>query len=243
MDIKSTIRKSLRKLGYDVISYPVQYSPYALARRRKILESNRIDIVLDVGANTGQFGRQLRSLGYTGQIISFEPLSTAYATLHELSQNDSSWRTHNFALGDSNGSAMINIAGNSQSSSLLDMLPTHVAHAPESAYTGQEKIEIKTLDSIFSGLCPEDKNIYLKIDTQGYEQNVIKGAQESMRFIDTVQLEMSLAPLYQGELLLAGHTQLFSQLGYSMVAIEPGFEDVNSGRMLQVDGTFHRFRD
>lgn len=90
---------------------------------------------------------------------------------------------------------MINIAGNSYSSSILKMLPSHVEASPESEYIGHEVIEVKTIDSIFPFLRNKGRNFYLKIDTQGFEERVINGAADSLQFIKLVQLEMSLIPL------------------------------------------------
>jgi len=74
--------------------------------------------------------------------------------------HDDSWETRKYALGGSDGESVINVADNPQSSSLLDMLPAHLASAPESAYVGQEKITVKTLDGIFAETCAGTENIF-----------------------------------------------------------------------------------
>ena len=121
------------------------------------------------------------------------------------------------------------------------MLESHEKSAPESKYVGQETIDVKTLDSIMKDLSINEANIYLKIDTQGFESKVIKGAETSLNRIDTIQLEMSLSPLYKDELLFNELYNLLCSKGYTLVALEPGFSDNNSGQMLQIDGIFHRF--
>ena len=80
----------------------------------------------------------------------------------------------------------------------------------------------------------------MKIDTQGFEEKVIKGAENSLRFIDIIQIEMSLTPLYRGEILLPEMYALLRKKGYEMVSIEQGFSDSRSGVLLQVDGIFSR---
>lgn len=240
MKIKKVIREIFNKLGYDVVSFGT--ISYPLARRKKIIETYGINTVFDVGANIGQYGMQLRAIGYKGRIISFEPLSSAYEKLIFNIKNDKQWEAANYAIGSINGSAEINIAGNSYSSSVLEMLPSHLKSAPESKYIGKEKIEIKTLDSVFKYFINSDnEKILLKIDTQGYEKNVIEGASNSLKFIDTIQLEMSLIPLYEGELLFNEMYSLLYDKGYSLISIEPGFSDKETGQLLQVDGIFHRF--
>ncbi len=83
--------------------------------------------------------------------------------------------------------------------------------------------------------------MFMKIDVQGFESSVIKGAEKSLQHIDTLQLEMSLIPLYKNEMLFDDMLALLTGKGYQMVSIEPGFADADTGRLLQVDGTFHRF--
>ncbi len=227
-----------RKFGFDIIRYEPKSHP--LARRKKILDTYNIDLVLDVGANTGQYGLQLREIGYKDRITSFEPLSSAYKLLRENANRDELWDVHNHALGDEDGITSINIAGNLYSSSLLDMLPNHIKSSPNSKYVGTEDIRIQRLDSIFTSVVKHAKNVYMKIDTQGYEEHVLNGAKSSLQYIDTLQLEMSLIPLYTSELLFNEMYQNLFEKGYKLIAVEPGFTDNQTGQLLQFDGIFHR---
>ena len=234
MDIRHRLfRQFLQVAGYDFAK---------LERRMKLLDSYSIDTVLDIGANTGQFALRMRNyLGYRNRILSFEPLSSAFEVLETNAKGDPNWEVFNSALGDAEGPQEINIAGNSQSSSLLDMLPSHLESAPQSEYIGTETIQVKRLDSVFKDLCRTSSSIYMKIDTQGFEGRVLRGAENSLSHIDTVQMEMSLVPLYDGEMLFVEMCTLMSEKGYDLVGIEPGFEDEGSGQLLQFDGIFHRF--
>lgn len=238
MTIKHEMRKLLWKLGYDFSRFAPVSHP--IARRKSLFRFYDINTVLDIGANSGQFGRELRKeIGFNERILSFEPLSTAFVLLKEHARHDPRWEAFNFAIGDTNEKKEINIAGNSYSSSLLDMLPAHLQSAPESKYVGRETIEIRTLDSIFEGLKAAG-NVYMKIDTQGFESKVLKGAGKSLPSIGTVQLEMSLVPLYDGELQFVEMCSLMERKGYNLVALENGFTDDASGQLLQVDGIFRR---
>lgn len=240
MSIKHELRKLLWKVGYDISRYTPTSHPFALMQ--KLLASCDINTVLDVGANSGQFAEFLRKdLGYARTIISFEPLSSALAVLKAKADRDPHWRVLNIALGDIEGQSEINIAGNSYSSSLLDMSPSHLKAAPESVYGGKEKVEVKALDSIFDTICSKASKVFMKIDTQGFEGKVLKGAENSLQRIDLVQMEMSLVPLYRGELLFNELHSLMKSKGYNLAAILPGFSDQNSGELLQVDGIFNRF--
>ena len=109
------------------------------------------------------------------------------------------------------------------------------------ARIGRESIEIRTLDGIYDEICGEEATgIYLKIDAQGYEAKVLSGAASCLKHIDTVQLEMSLQRLYQGEYTFIDMHKSMLDKGYAMVSIEPVFFDASSGKLLQVDGTYQR---
>jgi FkbM family methyltransferase len=238
MGIQYEIRRRLWPLGYDI----VKYSSQSFVRQKRLFASYGVNLVLDVGANAGQFAQHLRNyVGYRKRIISFEPLSSAFGRLKAKARRDAAWEVFNFALGEADTKGEINIAGNSYSSSLLGMLSSHMQAAPESKYIGQEVIEIRTLDNIFDSFYSKDNRTYLKIDTQGYESRVIAGAEKSLAHIGTIQLEMSLIPLYEGELLFSEMCNLMTQKGYSLVSLEGGLSDQDSGQLLQVDGIFHRF--
>jgi FkbM family methyltransferase len=207
------------------------------------MSSLRIDVVLDVGANAGQSARHLRSdLGFEGRICSFEPLSVPFRTLQSRAAEDPNWQAFNFALGDVEGVATMNVAANSESSSLLEMRPAHLEAAPESGFLGTEDVEIRTLDAIFDELCQAGDRVYLKLDTQGFEDRVLRGADRCLAKIDTVQVEMSLTPLYSDEPTFGELYQLLLGNGYVMVGLEPGFTNPETGQLLQADAIFHRFR-
>jgi FkbM family methyltransferase len=241
MKIKHRFRKILWRFGYDISRFT--HTSHSLARRRRLLQSYQIDTVLDIGANLGHFALELRGdIGYSRHILSFEPLSQVFESLKANAKDDPAWDVFNYAIGDVEEKREINIAGNSLSSSLLNILPSHLESAPDSSYIGKEVIEIRTLDAIFGDLCKSAKNIYMKIDTQGFEKKVLEGAENSLARIDTVQVEMSLVPLYDGGLLFDEMCIFMHQKGYTLVAIENGFSDPASGQLLQIDGIFHRIR-
>jgi SAM-dependent methyltransferase len=108
MSIKHEFRKILWKMGYDISRHGPASSP--LVRRRKLLDFYAINTVLDVGANTGQFAKQLRNFGFFGKIVSFEPLSSAFELLRQNADSDPKWEVINCALGETNVTKEINVA-------------------------------------------------------------------------------------------------------------------------------------
>jgi FkbM family methyltransferase len=220
-----------KKAGFQVKRYPETY----LIRRKRLITSNFIDLILDVGANIGQYGLEIRELGYNGEINSFEPLNEAFNKLKVNIRGDKKWKIFNYALGEQNGFDFINISKNSASSSIKSILPRHLNNAPESEIIGKESIEIKKLDSFFFDYYKDYKNVMLKIDTQGYEKSVLNGAEESLRMIRLIQIELSLVELYNDEVLFIDMLAYLKSKGFSLYSIEDGFYEKHTGQQLQVD--------
>lgn len=238
--MKRLLIKTLRKTGIEILRFSPDCSD--AARMQRILTHHNIDLVLDVGANVGQYGNYLREIGYVGKIVSFEPLADAYTRLLSASKKDPLWEiAPRAAIGKSDGETTIHISRNSVSSSILPMLDSHMGSAPESAYVASEKVAMYKLDTIAPRYLDDKyKSIYLKIDVQGLETQVLEGALKILPGIKGLQLELSLVPLYEGEPLFKEMLERMDQLGYELYAIIPGFTDLKSGRLLQFDGIFFR---
>lgn len=232
--MKKIIQDILAKGGMKLVRYPESDEK----RRIQLVDFFRINKILDVGANAGQYALQMRRLGFRGRIISFEPLLDAFSTLSGIAAADPDWDALNLALGDENTESEINIAANSFSSSLLDILPAHTQSAPQSAYVKKQKVQVKKLDSIFKELYRPDDRILLKIDTQGFEKKVIDGAHQSLSQIKGIQVEMSIIPLYRDEMLFTDMISYLKERGFALFSLENGFADPKTGQLLQVDGIF-----
>lgn len=240
MALKDTVRQMLRKLGLEVHRYvpPVPLPPSPIISS---LRKFGIDLILDVGANVGQFASEIRCGGYAGNIVSFEPLSEAHRKLLRASEGDDKWDIYpRCALGDRIGEVEINIAGNSDSSSILPMLESHRSAAPESAYQGKEIVPIKTLDAVAGQYLKDARSVFLKIDTQGFEWQVLDGAKETMPHIKGILVELSLVPLYDGQHLWREVMARLEAEGFTLWEFKPVFSDLSQGRTLQVDGVFYR---
>jgi FkbM family methyltransferase len=225
-----------RFLGLEIIKYPTP----ELDRRIKLLKTHNIDTVLDVGANIGQYGSELRNIGFKGVILSFEPTSEAFAKLKKNAQKDVNWKVFNFSLGAFDGEAEINISKNSVSSSILNDLPQLTESAPEAKFISKEKIKVKKIDTLFKELGLTNKQIYLKIDTQGYENMVIEGAKESLPLIKGIQIEMALVPTYEGAITFEEMIAKLKLHNYTTTSIESGYYDKKTGKLLEVDGIFFK---
>ncbi|MBU2676863.1 MAG: FkbM family methyltransferase [Woeseia sp.] len=205
------------------------------------LLAKRVDVVLDVGANNGQFAASLRGAGYRGKIACFEPLPDAHEKLKNRFAHDTDVIVHpRTALGDERGSVQMNVSRNSVSSSILNLLPSHADAAPDSEYVDNIETDIDCLDNVFADYVTPGDRVFLKIDTQGYEWTVLDGAAQSIKKIDGLLLEMSLVPLYEGQRLWKDIQERLEAEGFVLWQILPGFSDPESGRTLQFDGIFYR---
>jgi FkbM family methyltransferase len=238
-DLSWAVRRLLHRVGVDVVSY--KPGRHALARRHFLFARHEIDCVVDVGANGGQYGSFLRRIGYRGRIVSFEPIASAFAALRAASSDDDAWEARNSALGEAEGSATINVSEDSESSSILDMLPSHLSAHPTSRYVRTETVPVTTLASVLAGL-PSARGTFVKIDTQGYERHVILGAGHALKGVAGVQLEMSLVPLYAGEWLMPEMINFMKERGFVLMSLEPGTCHPQTGQLLQTDGLFFRER-
>ena len=222
---------------------PSSYLGFIEYATERFLEECRglaTDVILDIGANTGQFAQGLRANGYHGPIISFEPLSGAHSTLVATAASDPLWDVaERCAVGANDGWAEINIAGNSYSSSLLPMLDLHREAAPQSAYLGTEPCRVITLDSYIERTFSDPTTVFgLKIDTQGYEAQVLAGLRRYHDRVKVIVCEMSLAPLYAHGPSMSELCHVLAELGYRCVALGPEFEDPRTGELLQANGVF-----
>src|SRR5947207_651199 len=238
MSLVRVVRAQLRRIGVDLVRYDADH--FSELRRQQLLNERGIDLVLDVGANEGQYAETIRRNGYHGRVVSFEPLASAYCELERRASAVPGWETHHFALGDTTGTALLHVAGNSWSSSLLAMAPRHVESAPESAFVAEAQIDVRALDDVATELIGPRDRVWLKIDTQGYEIPVLRGAERTLDRVEVVETELSLVELYEGQVLLGEAISYLTARGFGIWSVEPVFRDPASGELLQVDAIFAR---
>jgi FkbM family methyltransferase len=232
-----------RRAGLDVTRYHLE----ADWNRNFVnqLESHQVDVILDIGANSGQYATGLRDAAFKGRIISFEPLSGPFSILESKASMDPLWDCHRYALGDAERTILINVAGNAgNSSSVLPMLKSHQDAFPPANYIGTEEVPIYRLDSVVPEILKQTDVAFLKIDVQGFEKQVLAGSKSTVHdHCVGLQLELSFLPLYEGGMLIREAFDHAYSLGFTLTGLLPGFTDARSGRMLQADGIFFREDD
>ena len=237
MNLKVIIKRTLIRCGLDIRIFTPSRSD--AARLKAVFDTLAINLVIDVGANSGQYANYLRSIGYQKRILCFEPLTSAYASLKNFALKDRLIEVApQMALGDTDSEISINVARNSESSSILPMLAAHLDAAPQSDYVDTETVPIRRLDSVFADLVNPGQAVFLKIDAQGYEKKILQGAMMTLSKIKGIQLEMSLVELYKGEPLYREMIDLLESFGYELYDLSPTFANKLTGRVYQVDGIF-----
>ena len=194
-----------------------------LGRRRvrdliDYIDDRRIDTVIDVGANVGQFGQGLRSEGFRGKIVSFEPVTSVFQELAKKAAGDGNWEAYRCGLGAVAGTAQIHVSELTVFSSILDMTSTASLHDSRTAVTRTEDIEIRTLDQVAAMLTG---NILLKIDAQGYEKHVIEGGSQTIPRVLGIQLELPVIRVYEGEWQFHEALKYMSDMGFLPAQIQP----------------------
>lgn len=237
MNLRSILRTWLRSRGYDLHRYALELDP--VERRRRMLVAAGIDLVLDVGANEGQYALELRRLGYSGRIVSFEPIREVGERLKANLAGDGSWEFRAMALGSSDGAAQIQVGAEPATSSLLKPSDYLVERAAQARSVRTEEVRVSRLDTIFEPGWSSGRT-WLKLDTQGFEMEVLRGGERSLPAIRVVQLELSLRPLYVGEPGFLEVSGWLNARGFELVGLEPGFVEASTGRLLQSDALFAR---
>jgi len=205
-----------------------------------LLVSKGISLILDVGANQGQTALKFLKGGYAGRILSFEPIPTAFSVLKSRSGNFKNWTAIETAIGSEMGEVDVFVAGNIESSSVLKMLDTHTKAAPGSAGTEVQKAKLQTLNSFFPKSIQATDQIFLKIDVQGYEPQVLLGADKILPLVKILQIELSLVPLYDGAPDYKEVICKLEEMGFQLFSLLPGFSDPQTGQLYQMDGLFIR---
>ena len=219
----------LRRFGYEITPLPVD----RLLRRRP-------DVVLDVGANEGQFGQDLRRRGFGGRIVSFEPIPHVFERLRATTRDDDAWEIHNQALGAEAARLPMHVANRDASSSILPPSDRMGDFADFLTFTPSAEVDVCRLDDRIDALCRPGERVAMKVDVQGYESAVLDGAAAALGRLDALMLELSFTPLYEGEPPIETLVARLRTLGFAPAYIAPAFVQRPSRRWLQADVLFIR---
>jgi FkbM family methyltransferase len=225
----SLLQRAARAAGYELIpSWRLDHLGLS-THLRDLFDRLAIDCVLDVGANRGQYGRFLRTeVGYTGYIASFEPQSAALKELRARTSGDARWNIFGIALGPETGELPLNVMQESAFTSFLDPDTSAVPTLAQlNSVVHVETVPVKRLDDVMeevrSGFgC---HSIYLKLDTQGYDLEVIKGASATLASVAALQTEVSVLPIYREMPNWLTSLQTLKEHSFDVTALFPVSQD------------------
>jgi FkbM family methyltransferase len=231
--MKALLKRAINMIGYDLRKYKG-------ADRRDLadfLNSRHVDLVFDVGANVGQFASMLRRCGYRGEIVSFEPIRSVFLKLQDAMSKDQKWHGYNIALGDKATTTVINVSRNSVFSSIQPQTAAAQAFDPEAATARVEPVQIDTLDTIAAR--HNFSRAFLKVDTQGYEQQVLTGGRATLEKVVGMQLELPIVHLYENVWQFSTACKAMESLGFVPSIILPvNYDRGDNFSLLEVDCVF-----
>jgi len=200
------------------------------------IESRKIDAVIDVGANVGQFGESLRADGYRGRIVSFEPTAASFQELARKAAADGNWEAHRCGLGAAAGRATLHASQLSVFNSILELTETAKLHDNRMAVDHTEEIQVITLDQAAESV---SGNILLKIDTQGYEKQVIEGGRQTIARAAGILMELPVIHTYKGEWHFHEAVQYMFDIGFVPAQIQAvGYHGLDNASAVDFDCLF-----
>ncbi|MFL9828601.1 FkbM family methyltransferase [Rhodoplanes sp. SY1] len=196
---------------------------YWLRQLGQLTNEFKIDLVIDGGANTGQYASTLLGFsGYRGEVHSYEPLSEEFAVMKQYESHYGGWRMFNMAIGDFDGEAEIVING--EVSSLLqktEMLDRLTGGAkPER----KEKVAVRRLDTLYCEVLADlSRRVMLKLDVQGFEERALRSAGKYLGAFKLVQIELSGVALYNGDMRIPRAMSLLEDAGFTLIYCKNNF--------------------
>ena len=230
-NIRSRTRALVHRFGFERITHPSIVD---------FIRHERIETVFDVGANEGHYAMDLRAHGFSGKIVSFEPIETVHRVLLANRARDEGWSSHQIGLGDEEHETEITVSKVTVFSSLKSPTNYTTGKFMGAGEARRETVQVKRLDEFLQCNGSRLGRAFLKIDTQGFEKEVLLGAGAALSLFQAVQLELALRPLYEGQDTIVPMINFMSELGFDIaMAKENGF-DWQAMRLLELDVVFAR---
>ncbi len=227
----------LQEHAYELASYVLE------TRLQELIHGKGITVVIDVGANEGQFARRLREMGYQGQIVSFEPNPALHATLQAQVDRDPLWQLVPVALGAIEGELELNVTASSDYASLHALNPdASPGRVDAMAITDRPRVRVDTLAGWATrhpDLFGPQERLFIKTDTQGHDLEVLAGAGHLLLLASMVLVELAQLPLYHDVPLVSEGIGWLRARGFALAALAPvGGIDPTSGAAVEFDGLF-----
>lgn len=236
--VRAIIKKAGWAVGLDLKADKTSPRVSERFALKDILGKLNIGLVIDVGANIGQYGLMLRGIGYSKKIISFEPVEAAFKSLAKTAEKDGNWVAVNKAIGDKDTTANMHVTNADVSSTLMET-NAGFEESDDNLRTAKSQIvTVARLDKELAGEGLLGENVLLKIDVQGFERQVLLGAAESLSKIGVVEIEMSTAEIYKGQMLIDEAIAFLRSKGFVLFNLFQVYYEPQTFQLLQVDGIF-----
>jgi FkbM family methyltransferase len=222
----------LRQRKINVLRYLLHEIEY--------FKSKKFDLVLDVGSNTGEFAAIYLELYPNAEVKCFEPIPFLAKNLKHKFKFDFNVEVIECALSDSNGQADLQITRNIASSSLLKPNSANILSDNGADVIEVISVQRRKLDDIFAKKDLKNKKILCKIDVQGAELSVLKGAHSILSNVDTLVLECGFLPLYSGEASFNDVYQFLHSHSFDIVGVLKQSGRLNNGFSRNLDIVFQR---
>ena len=235
MNLRRGVNSLLQRAGLSLHFWP---PPNSVQRELKaLLSERRVDCVFDIGANRGQYALNLREVGFNGTILSFEPNMVLAPVLHAASANDPHWHVLPYALGEDEGTLTLHITEGDDLASALSV--SDYARATFAGVTdvrADEAVPVHRLDGVYADLAARHdfSRPFLKIDTQGYDLHVLRGAVGVLNHMVGLQTEVSFKPLYDEMPDVTESLAAIRAAGFEVAGMYPVVRD-GSGAMIEMD--------
>lgn len=233
--LKAKIQNVGRKFGLEI----KLNSPRARQDLRLVhfLEMHHVDLVIDIGANRGQFAVEIFDAGYSGEIVSFEPLPKAHQQLVESARKSGKlWSiAPRMALSDHNGSGEFYITEVDTSSSLLQPTDNFVRALSQVKVVDKVKVDIARLDDVAGELALDSRNVFLKLDVQGHENSVLEGAVHTLSKCRGVLIEVCIDSLYHNQGKLDEILYIINKAGFGLWDISSAYRNPETLRIGAID--------
>lgn len=205
----------------------------------KNLKLRGVDVVLDIGASIGNFSYKLRANGYQNKILSYEPIMESFRILEDRSKKDNEWIVFNSAVFIGDSVAEFNITENLVSSSLFNIRDVHLEAEPKSQVVEKRMVNVLDIKRIMCEFEKDRALVFLKLDTQGSEYKIIQEVKD-WSYVVGLKVEASLTSLYEEAGSYRDLIDFMTAREFELFDIEPGFRDLKSGKLLQVDLIFFK---
>jgi FkbM family methyltransferase len=223
-ELLERIKNKIKRSKYIDLAY--MHTEQEVFHLKKLFKYLKVDIVFDIGANQGQYARMLREkVGYKGIIVSVEPIPEMVIVLNEKSKDDILWHIEPLVVTDSEKDFEFHIMIDRECSSLsLPILSETNSYKNQTTVVETIKVKGVTFESLldkYTNKYSFTKNPYLKLDTQGYDLQILKASAKKLEKLVAFQSELSVKRLYESSLHMEDVLKIYRNFGFDVSAFIP----------------------